>query len=216
MTPEGSALGGFGGWAVSVMEQGGYAGLVLLIALDAVFPPIPSEIVLPLAGFLTGRGLLIYPLAVLAATMGSVAGALLLYGIGHWLGEERLRSGVAEHGHWLLLDEDDIHRASGWFNHHGGKAVFLGRFVPTVRSLISVPAGVTRMPLGQFVWLTALGSALWNAALIGLGWLLGAYWQTVANYVQPLSTAVMLAGLAAVVVFVWRRGRKRLAHGREH
>ena len=137
-------MSGFGQWAQDLVETLGYPGLALLIALENIFPPIPSEVILPLAGFLSAQGDLWLPAAVLAATVGSVAGALGLYGVGAWLGEERLRSLIQRFGRWLALNEDDVDRANGWFARHGTKAVLIGRVIPVVRSLISIPAGVER------------------------------------------------------------------------
>jgi membrane protein DedA with SNARE-associated domain len=203
--PDASPLDLIGEWTMGVIQDAGYPGLALLVTLEMVFPPIPSELVLPLAGFLTGQGLLLYPLAVLAATLGSVVGALLLYGVGRTVGERRIRALTRRYGKWLLMDERDLDRARAWFDRYDAAAVFLGRLAPGVRSLVSIPAGVAGMPIGRFAWYTALGSGLWNAGLIGLGWLLGAHWETATDYLRPL-TVLVVAGLgAAGLVLAWKR-----------
>ena len=203
----GDPLAGIAAWVADVMVAFGYVGVALLVLLDTIFPPIPSEVVLPLAGVLSGQGRLSYPGVVLAATAGSVVSALLLYAVGYWLGEARLRPLIRRFGRWLFLKEGDLDRAQEWFEHHGAKAVLLGRCVPLVRSLVSVPAGVARMPLGQFVLFTALGSTIWNALLIGLGWALGGQWQLVGQYLRPIEYVVMTTLILVVGRFAWRRLR---------
>jgi membrane protein DedA with SNARE-associated domain len=193
------------GWTLEVLLVLGYAGLAGLVALETIFPPIPSELILPLAGFLTGQGRLAFAGAVAAATLGSVVGALSFYAVGRALGEARLRSLVRRYGHGLLLDERDLDRAQGWFVRHGPWAVVVGRLIPGVRSYVSIPAGFARMPLLPFTALTALGSGVWNGLLIGLGWLLGDRWQEVGQYVRPFSSAVTILLVALLAWFVWRR-----------
>lgn len=181
----------------------GVAGLMLL---ENLFPPIPSELVLPLAGFFVSRGALGFAGALLAATVGSLLGAFVLYGLGR-LGGRPL---VLRYGSVLRVKESDLDRADGWFDRHGGWVVFLGRLLPGVRSLVSIPAGVSEMPPGRFTLLTASGSALWNALLIGAGWYLGENWQRVEALVGPVSNVVLAVALAAVVGLAirwWRRKR---------
>jgi membrane protein DedA with SNARE-associated domain len=199
-----------GQWTVAVMVQAGYLGLGLLVALEMVFPPIPSELVLPMAGFLTGQGLLSYPLAVLAATIGSAIGSLILYGIGAAVGEQRLREATRRWGKWFMLDEGDFDKAHQWFTRWGSAAVFLGRLAPGVRSVVSIPAGVSRMPIGKFLLYSTAGSALWNAFLIGLGFLLGAAWGSAEVYVKPLTFGVLALGAAAGLIFAWKRVSSRV------
>jgi membrane protein DedA with SNARE-associated domain len=203
----GDPLAGIAAWVADVMLAFGYVGVALLVALDNVFPPIPSEIILPLAGFLSGQGHLAYPGVVLAATVGSVAGALPLYAVGYWLGEARLRPLVRRFGRWLFIEEADLDQAQEWFDRHGTKAVLLGRCVPLVRSLISIPAGLACMPLRRFVVYTALGSGLWNAILVGIGWTLGERWEQVGSYLKPLEYVVMALLVAATARFLWHRLR---------
>ena len=158
------------GWVEEVIAEGGYVILAAIVFLENLFPPIPSELVLPLAGSRVASGDMGYLEAVLAATVGSVLGALVLYALGRFGGRPLL----LRYGRVLRLDERRLDRAEAWFDHRGYWLVLLGRVVPGVRSVISVPAGLARMPLPRFVALTAIGSAVWNAALIGGGWALGA------------------------------------------
>jgi membrane protein DedA with SNARE-associated domain len=200
-----SLLGDFASWATDVIEKLGYWGLAFLVALENVFPPIPSEVILPMAGFLTGAGRMNYFIALFAATAGSVAGALILYGVGYWFGEMRVRLLVVRWGKWLGFKESDIDKADDWFDRHGGLAVMLCRVVPIVRSLISIPAGLRKMPMATFILYTALGSMVWNAVLIGAGWLLGDNWEEVEQYVGVLQYLVILAVLVAGIWWVWNR-----------
>lgn len=202
-------LGDFAGWATDVIESLGYWGLAFLVALENVFPPIPSEVILPLAGFLTGDGRMNFFIAVFAATVGSVAGALILYGVGHWFGEQRLRALINRWGKWLGFKESDVDKADGWFDRYGSVAVMLCRVVPIVRSLISIPAGLRKMPVMSFILYTAIGSGVWNTVLIGAGWLLGDNWEEVEQYVGYLQYLVIAAVLIFGVWWVWNRIIKR-------
>ena len=192
-------------WVQDIMESLGYVGIAFLIALENLIPPIPSEIVLPLAGFMVGQGRFTIVPVVLAATLGSLIGAVMLYGIGYWLGERRLRWLVRRYGRWLLLDESDLDKAYNQFQTHGTKAVFFGRLLPVVRSLISIPAGVTGMPMPRFMVYTTIGSTIWNSTLIGFGWILGNEWHRVEVYTGYLQYVVLAAILAGGLYFVWKR-----------
>jgi len=198
-------LGNIAQWVTDVIEALGYGGVAFLVALENVIPPIPSEVVLPLAGFLAGQGRFVLPLLILAATAGSVAGALILYGIAHVFGERRVRRLVDRFGRWITIGQDDLDRANAWFDRHGRAVVFFGRLVPIIRSLVSLPAGFRRMPLGQFVLYTALGSGIWNSLLIGLGWILGDRWEEVEGYVGALQNVVIVVAVVAVAWFLWKR-----------
>jgi membrane protein DedA with SNARE-associated domain len=200
-------------WVVSVIQTLGYPGLTILVALENIFPPIPSEVILPLAGFMTGQDRFSFPFVIIATTAGSLAGALLLYGIGMAAGQQRVGRLVAQYGHWALLTSDDLTRAEQWFDRYGPIAVFVGRLVPVVRSLVSIPAGYRRMPLGQFLLLTGFGSTLWNGALVTLGWALGENWHIIETYVGWLQYVVLAAIAFFVVRFVWQRLRTRRAMG---
>jgi membrane protein YqaA with SNARE-associated domain len=140
-------------WIVTAIERTGYLGVFLLMLIDNVFPPIPSEVIMPLAGFAAARGQLSLIGVFLAGTAGSLSGALVWYGVGRWLGRERLRRFATRHGRWLTLSPAEVDRASAWFARRGGLSVLIGRVIPGVRSLISVPAGVAGMPLTPF-WST--------------------------------------------------------------
>lgn len=196
-------------WVLDLMERIGGPGIALGIFLENLFPPIPSEVILPLAGFTAAQGRYSMVEAILWATLGSVTGALLLYGIGAALGLERLR--VIAH-RMPLVDVADIDRTDAWFGRHGPKAVFFGRFVPGIRSLISIPAGIDRMPLVQFLGYTTAGSLIWNTLFIWIGHQLGDRYHLVEQYMDPISKVVyLLIILAAVGVLAWmvRRSMRR-------
>lgn len=198
-------LDGLANWATDVIEKMGYTGVFLMIVLENVFPPIPSEAILPLAGFLAGEGEMWLPGVILAATLGAVVGALVLYYLGALVGDSRLRFLIRRYGKWFSIKESDLDTANGWFDRHGGSAVMICRLVPIVRSLISLPAGLRRMPLPKFVLYTALGSLAWNCILVLTGWWLGDNWEEVGAYVDYLEIPVILAVIGAVGWFVWKR-----------
>ncbi|MEU7007180.1 DedA family protein [Streptomyces sp. NPDC046332] len=189
-------------WINSLMDTLGAPGAGLAVALENLFPPIPSEVILPLAGFASATGRMDLFAALLWTTAGSVAGAWALYGVGALLGRERT---VAVAARLPLLKVSDIERTEAWFARHGTKAVFFGRMVPIFRSLISVPAGVERMPLPAFLLLTTLGSAIWNTAFVLAGYALGDNWEEVTGYVSVYSKAVLAVAAAAVLGFVGMR-----------
>jgi membrane protein DedA with SNARE-associated domain len=199
-------MDGIVGWVVDLMEALGAPGVGLAIALENVFPPLPSEVFLPLAGFAASRGELSLVAAIVWTTIGSVVGALALYGLGAALGRNRLRA-IADR--MPLVDVGDIDKAEAWFAKHGPKAVFLGRMVPLVRSMISVPAGVERMSIPLFLALTAAGSLIWNSIFVVAGYQLGENWHIVESYAGVLSKVVLVAIAIAVVVFVILRMRRR-------
>jgi len=206
MTPTDPAqLSGLAGWVVDTIEALGPAGVGLLVALETVFPPIPSEVVLPVAGLLAGQGRMSLALAIAGATAGSLVGALILYRAGAVLGSDRLTR-LADR--IPLLEGRDVERAERWFDRHGGSAVLIGRFVPVVRSLVSIPAGVERMPLPRFVLWTALGSALYNAVLVVAGYLLGSRWTQIGQYSDYLNYAIYAALAVTLGLFVRRRLRR--------
>jgi len=191
-------------WAQEVLIAHGVAMLVLLILLENVFPPIPSEVILPLAGFLVFQGEMTFVEAMVAATVGSVSGAAILYALGRHGGRPLL----LRYGGLLRLDEARLDRADDWFDRHGPKIVFAGRMLPGVRSLVSVPAGLSEMRVPVFVALTMLGSALWNAALIGAGWALGGSWHEVGEVVGPLTLPVLAAVTVAMAAYALVRVRR--------
>ncbi|MEV7010850.1 DedA family protein [Streptosporangium sp. NPDC051022] len=202
---------GIAGWAINLMETLGAPGAGVAIALENLFPPLPSEVILPLAGFTASRGDMTLFDAVLWTTLGSVAGALALYGVGALLGRERV---VAIAAKLPLVDVSDIEKAEAWFARHGGKTVFFGRMIPIFRSLISIPAGVERMPLATFTLLTTLGSLIWNTAFVMAGYLLGENWSLVEEYMGVVSRVVLGVVVLAAVAFVVVRltGRRKGGH----
>lgn len=198
--------GGLAGLAVDLMDTLGGPGAALLVGIDNVFPPVPSELVLPLAGFAASQGSMSLFMALFWTTLGSVAGALLTYGLGAWLGRDRVRAMIIR---TPLMKESDFDRTERWFLKHGTKAVFFGRMVPLFRSLISLPAGVERMPMWQFLSLTALGSLIWNSGFVVAGYLLGANWQVVDDYAGIFQKVVIGVIAVAIAVFVAVRVRDR-------
>lgn len=192
-------------WVTTVVEDLGYIGVASLVALENLFPPIPSEVVLPLAGFVSATGDASLPGMILAASIGSLIGAVALYGVSGAIGPVRLRRLVERHGHWFGLDEDDLNRSEQWFDQRAVRAVLLCRCVPLMRSLISIPAGFRRMPLAPFMLYTLAGSAIWNFLLIGGGHVMGANWERVGRPVEYLQSAVVAGTLVAVGWFLWRR-----------
>ena len=193
-------------WIFQVISALGYLGLALLLVAENLFPPIPSEVVLPLAGFVVGRGDLGFLQALLASTTGSVVGALILYALGRYGG----RGLVLRYGAWLRVSATELERAEGWFRRYGGWVVLGARVVPFARSIVSIPAGTMQMPLIRFTVLTALGSGVWNALLIGAGVSLGANWTRISGWVGSYSDVILilLAGAAAVFLVLRHRGRK--------
>ncbi|TCC46897.1 DedA family protein [Kribbella capetownensis] len=202
--------GGVAGWVTDLMERLGAPGAGLAVALENLFPPLPSEVILPLAGFAASRGDLGLVSAIVFTTLGSIVGALALYGVGAGLGRDRTRAVARK---LPLVKIEDVDKAETWFNRHGSKAVLIGRLVPVVRSLISVPAGVERMPVGLFLLLTALGSLIWNSLLIVAGYQLGERWHVVESSVGVFQWVVVAGAVAAVVWFVVvkLRGRRSVS-----
>jgi membrane protein DedA with SNARE-associated domain len=197
-------------WVFSIVDRLGEVGVGLLIFLENIVPPVPSEVILPLAGFRARTGALNVWLVWPAATAGSVLGALVLYGVGAWLGYDRLHA-LAGRRWFILTSQSDLDRGERIFERHGGKMVLLGRCVPLVRSVVSIPAGIAKMPLPRFLTLTAIGSGVWNALFIGLGWILGDQWGRVQGWLGPVSYVVIglfVVGLAWLAV---RKLRSRSA-----
>ncbi len=199
-------LSGFSAWAVGLMETLGAVGVGFLVFLDNIFPPIPSELVLPLAGFTASRGEMSLVLAIVFATIGSLTGALLLWALGRWVGLERI-SRIALR--MPLVDVDDIHRTVAWFDRHGDKAVFFGRMIPIFRSLISIPAGMRNMPAVRFAFLTTAGSAIWNTLFVVAGFWLGENWAVVETSAGWFQKLVIVAVVVALVVWIVLRIRRR-------
>ncbi|GGG70323.1 membrane protein [Salipiger pallidus] len=188
-------------WITNLISTMGGFGVGLLMFLENVFPPIPSELIMPLAGFNAARGEMSLLLVIAWGSAGSLAGAYLWYWIGRRIGYDRLCRLAQKHGRWLSVSPDELDSANGWFDRHGGSAVLIGRMIPTIRTFISVPAGVRRMHRGWFLGLSALGTVLWTTLLTLAGyWLEGGY-EAVSAWLDPVSTAVVV-GLVAI--YVWR------------
>ncbi|AJD89655.1 hypothetical protein JMA_03380 [Jeotgalibacillus malaysiensis] len=196
-------------WLIDIMSEYGYFGVMLLIALENVFPPIPSEIILTFGGFMTVDSSMTIPGVVMAATAGSVIGAVILYWIGLQLDVERLEKIVDRWGHLLRVTKKDIHRADGWFDRYGPWTVFFCRFVPLIRSLISIPAGMSNMKFPLFLVLTTLGTLIWNIVLVSLGASLGNSWDVVVEYMEVYSRVIYII-LLVIAVFVVIKFSKRL------
>lgn len=193
-------------WITGLLEGGGAFAIAALMLLENVFPPIPSELIMPLAGFNAARGGTPLWLAILAGGAGSTLGAWFWYAIGRAYGSARLHHLVARYGRWLTLTPSELTRAEGWFARHDRAAVFLGRFLPTIRTLISVPAGLARMPVGWFLAYTAIGSFIWSGGLALAGYLLEGGYEAVSHRIDPLSNAIVLG---IVALYLWRVFRWR-------
>ncbi|GIF03154.1 DedA family protein [Actinoplanes siamensis] len=199
-------LSGLAGWVASVIDALGETGVGLLVALENLVPPIPSEIVLSMAGYLAGEGRVGLVPVWAAATLGALLGALLLYWLGRGLGEDRLRR-------WLdripLVDAADLDKADRWFERHEKAAVLFGRCAPVVRSLVSIPAGANRMNLGQFALFTTIGSGAWNAIFVGAGYALGSRWQDVEKYSHWFDYGIWAFFAVAIAWWVVKKARGR-------
>ncbi|NBE80519.1 DedA family protein [Micromonospora rubida] len=203
-----SQFTGLTGWVASVIDSLGAVGVAALVALESIIPPIPSEVVLAMAGYLAAEGRFNLVLIVVAATVGSVVGALVLYWLGAAVGEDRLKRWL---DHIPLVDREDLEKANRWFERHGRWAVLVGRVVPVVRSLVSVPAGANRMPLGEFILLTTLGSGVWNALIVGAGFALGSRWEDVDQYSSWFNYAIFAVFGVMVVGWAVKKVRRRRA-----
>ncbi|HAM2040718.1 TPA: DedA family protein [Listeria monocytogenes] len=187
-------------WITSIMADFGYIGIFVLIMVENLFPPIPSEIILTFGGFMTTVTSLNIVMVIIVATLGSVVGAILLYKVASYFGKERLTKIVLKYGRILRLKESDIERAENFFLKYGSWAVFLCRMIPLIRSLISIPAGMTKMKMSKFLILTTAGSLLWNTVLIGLGAMLGESWSEIVVFMDSFSTIIY--SIIAILVVV--------------
>lgn len=195
-------------WIVNLMEVLGGPGVGIAILLENLFPPIPSEVVLPLGGFTAAQGSVTFASVLIWSIIGSVAGAYVLYGVGAWLGAERLRK-IAD---WMwLVKASDVDASLEFFDRHGKASIFFGRLIPGVRSLISIPAGLDRMNLVTFGLWTTLGSGIWNTILVSLGYALGDRWEMVTEYVDAYSKVayvILILVLVGFLVYFLRRDIK--------
>jgi membrane protein DedA with SNARE-associated domain len=198
-------------WITSTMDSMGYVGVFLLMFLENVFPPIPSEVIMPSAGFASVQGSRNFWLVILAGTAGSLVGQLPLYYLGYWVSMDRLRRWAARYGKWLTVHEEDVDHARKWFERWGSTAVLVCRVVPGIRSLISIPAGACSMPLPRFLLFTGIGTVVWVTFLAWLGRLLGAQYEKVGTFLGPVTYIVFALLIVAVIAFVMRR-KRRFAH----
>ena len=201
----GGLLSNVADWAVSLMETIGAPGAALAIALENLFPPLPSEVILPLAGFTASRGSFTLAEALIWTTLGSVVGAFALYWVGRALGRERTRKIVRA---LPLVDVADVDKVEAWFDKHGSAAVFFGRMIPIFRSLISIPAGITGMNQAKFLGLTLAGSLIWNSIFVLAGFYLGENWHLVEQYADVFQKLVIAAVVLWLVWFVVHKVRK--------
>ena len=176
---------------ITVFENMGTVGIALLMFAENVFPPIPSELIMPLAGFSAAQGERNLLMIIIAGSIGSLLGALLWYYIGQKIGAERLERWAEKHGRWLTLSPKEVEQSCAWFNRHGGKAVFIGRLIPALRTLISVPAGIAGMPLGSFLLYSSAGTIIWTALLAMAGYFLESQYDKVAHWMNPISNVVI-------------------------
>lgn len=199
-------------WVINTMESMGYLGIGLLMFLENLFPPIPSELIMPFAGFTAANGKLELIPAILAGIIGTMVGALPWYYAGKLVGEPRLRHLADRYGKWVALSGEDIDKANRWFNRHGAKAVFLCRLVPGVRTVISLPAGINEMRLTPFLLFSTLGTTLWVTLLTAAGYLLGKLkmdYRLVDAYLAPVSKLVLVGLLVAFAVWIFRQKQRR-------
>jgi len=187
-------------WITDLIDSMGYVGIAVLMLLENVFPPLPSEVVIPLAGHSAANGDMSLGGVIVAGSIGSLMGAYVWYLAALWLGARRVKAFVGRHSRWLTLNPSDIDRIAGWFKRFGGISVLLGRLVPTVRTLISVPAGVFLMSHGVFLLLTGIGTTIWTTVLAGAGYWLGMEYDAVGKWLSPVST-VVIAVLAVIYIY---------------
>ncbi|MCD8836772.1 DedA family protein [Mammaliicoccus sciuri] len=199
-------------WITSVMEQFGYFGIALLILLENVFPPIPSEVILTFGGFMTTKSDLTVLGVVVASTIGSVGGAVILYWIGRILNVERIERIIEKWGKYLRLTKEDVRKADAWFDKYGPWTVFFCRFIPLIRSLISIPAGMSGMNQWLFLVLTTIGTLIWNLVLVLVGAKVGDNWHQIVNYMDVYSHFMYAVIAIGIIVFViWFIRKKKVS-----
>ncbi|MEI4488784.1 DedA family protein [Frigidibacter sp. MR17.14] len=188
-------------WITGFIAQAGLLGVAALMFVENVFPPIPSELVMPLAGFNAAQGEMALIPSIMAGSAGSLAGAWFWYWVARRTGAERIQSFVDRHGRWTAISGADLEKSQAWFDRRGGWAVLLGRLIPTVRTFVSVPAGLARMPIGRFLALSLVGTLIWNSILAISGFLLQSQYHLVAEWLDPLAWIVLFGFLAA---YLWK------------
>ncbi len=203
-------LSNISAWILAIMAKLGYTGVVAFMFLENVFPPIPSELIMPAGGFAASQGQMTLIGVILAGTLGSVLGALPLYYLGTIFDEPRLLKLTEKYGKFVLVKPDDVLKANAWFNKYGKAVIFFGRMIPAIRSLISIPAGMNRMPLLPFLLLTTLGSAIWSALLAYAGYVLGANYDKVEQFISPISKGVVAIVLLFGIWFIGSRILEKL------
>ncbi len=200
-------------WITDIMEQFGYIGIFFMMALENVFPPIPSEVILPFAGFMTTTTQLTIMGVIITSTTGSVLGAIILYGIGKMIDVNRLEEIVGRWGHIIQIKQADIHRAEAWFVRYGYWTVLFCRMIPLVRSLISIPAGMSNMTFWLFLLFTMIGTIAWNVILIFIGAALGESWDDILRFMDVYSTVVYTLGAVGIEVLafliIWRKRKNK-------
>ena len=195
-------------WAANVIDSIGLVGVAVLVALENIFPPIPSELILLLTGFNVSEGRFDVVSGIIAATIGSVVGAYFLYAVGRLLDDARMEKFLATVGKFVGLKQSDVHKGFVWFEKHGNKVVLFGRLIPVVRSVVSIPAGGDKMPLAKFTLLTAAGSLVWNTIWVAVGWGLGDQWEKAGKWGDYLQYVVIAAVAVGLVVIIVRARRK--------
>jgi membrane protein DedA with SNARE-associated domain len=198
-----------GDWTISLIEQTGYVGIFLLMFLETIFPPIPSEVIMPIAGVQAAQGQLSLWAVIASGTAGAMLGNLFWYALARVIGLRRFKPFIERHGRWLTMDWDDVEKSERLFGRFGASIVSLGRLLPTIRSVISIPAGLLNMRLRSFLIWSTLGTAVWTAVLATAGWGLGKAFHDIEKVLGPLSTAVIVLILVA---YVWRQLTWRKRH----
>ncbi|HLV22300.1 MAG TPA: DedA family protein [Polyangiaceae bacterium] len=178
-------------WVIGIVQSLGYVGIALLMALENLFPPIPSELIMPLSGYTASQGTLNLWLVILIGSAGTLVGTLPWYAAARFINNQRFHRFVDRHGHWLTLDLDELERAERWFRSHGRWMVAVGRLIPGIRTLISIPAGFCKMPLGQYLAYSAVGTLAWSGILAAAGYALGQHYDRVAKYLGPVTWVVL-------------------------
>lgn len=207
-------------WAESLVIRMGYPGIIFVMALENIFPPIPSEAIMPLAGYLAATQPAKFHLlwATVAGTIGSVIGAIVLYAFGYWADEPIVRRFIRRFGKFLFVSESDLNQAIEWFTRYGYWVIFFGRLVPIIRSLVSIPAGFRNqgkpMPMGRFLGLTVVGTAAWSFLLAYAGMILGEHWELIIGIIDRYEKVVTVVLLVLIGIFLWKRAILPLLHRR--